>query len=201
MRKGINLGPGSTGTHLETDHWWFLQWEQRGDFPLRYFVEPVVLTTNYATKQGYDSIHMAGLSGGGWTTTVAPAVDERIVSSFPIAGSVPCAMRNSTGRIPGQKWTGNDDEDYEQSCRPYDDRVVGGDNMPGRRAFSACNYTWWVAFALALAGEELPLRWREKLTPLILLQHVPPRGARADAIPSPDLARIRQLLLLAARPA
>ena len=32
--KGVNLGPGSNATHLETDHWWFLQWEMKGDFPL-----------------------------------------------------------------------------------------------------------------------------------------------------------------------
>jgi hypothetical protein len=82
---------------------------------LRYFIEPVVLTANFAMAQGYEDINMAGLSGGGWSTTFAAGVDKRIRRSFPIAGSVPCAMRNPLGPVPGQSWTGNDDEDYEQS--------------------------------------------------------------------------------------
>eukprot|EP01050_Picozoa_sp_SAG11_P042969 SAG11_NODE_20081_length_453_cov_0.870056_1_plen_51_part_00 len=32
--KGINLGPGTTKTKLNSDHWWFLQWEQKGDAAL-----------------------------------------------------------------------------------------------------------------------------------------------------------------------
>ena len=27
--KGINLGPGSTDTKVNSDHWWFLQWEEK----------------------------------------------------------------------------------------------------------------------------------------------------------------------------
>jgi hypothetical protein len=163
--KGINLGPGSTDTHLNTDHCerdgahavparrpcsvdapptrasagWFLPWEQKGDFPLRYFIEPVVLTANYAEAAGYAEINMAGLSGGGWSTTFAPAVDKRIKRSFPIAGSVPCAMRNPTGKMPNQTWTGSDAEDYEQSCMPPDAPQRGGDDNPGRHAFVSCN--------------------------------------------------------------
>jgi hypothetical protein len=84
---------------------------------------------------------MAGLSGGGWSTTFAPAIEKRIRRSFPIAGSVPCAMRNPLGPIPNQTWTGNDDEDYEQSCMPPDHPVGRGNDKPGRPAFQSCNYT------------------------------------------------------------
>ena len=139
--KGVNLGPGSTDTTLNTNHWWFLPWEQKGDTPLRYFIEPVVLPANYAFSLGYDEINMAGLSGGGWSTTFAPAVDKRIKRSFPIAGSVPCDMRNPTGKMPNQTWTGSDAEDYEQSCMPPDHPAGKGDDNPGRPAFLACNYT------------------------------------------------------------
>mmetsp|Transcript_29982 Transcript_29982/g.89712 ORF Transcript_29982/g.89712 Transcript_29982/m.89712 type:complete len:450 (-) Transcript_29982:193-1542(-) len=135
--KGINLGPGSTATELNTDHWWFLQWEQKGDHPLRYFLEPAYLTVNYAVAQGYEDIYMAGLSGGGWSTTFAAAIDKRIKASFPIAGSTPCAMRNPTGLFPGQVWTGSDREDYEQNCLQPDAKT----SQPGRAAFQACNYT------------------------------------------------------------
>jgi hypothetical protein len=54
--KGINLGPGTTDKELNSDHWWFLQWEEKGDSPLRYFLEPVYLTMNYAKAQGYGDV-------------------------------------------------------------------------------------------------------------------------------------------------
>lgn len=94
---------------------------------------------------------MAGLSGGGWTTTYASAIDTRIRRSFPIAGSVPCAMRNPIGPVPHQNWTGNDDEDYEQSCMPPDHPIgPSRDDKPGRSAYQSCNYTC----AYLLAGLE-----------------------------------------------
>ena len=52
---------------------------------------------------------MAGLSGGGWTTTIASALDPRIVLSFPVAGSVPFAMRDEH---PGDPY--HDLGDFEQ---------------------------------------------------------------------------------------
>ena len=180
--KGINLGPGTTDKLLNSNHWWFLQWEQKGDAALRYFLEPAVLTANYAEANGYEDIYMAGLSGGGWSTTFASAIDKRIDASFPIAGSTPCSMRNPLvrnnasfeqfihqlkrsfyqdrlgtnigktqkemmcfpqGIVNGQNWTGDDDEDFEQSCRPNTGGSASGkgDAQPGRAAFSACNYT------------------------------------------------------------
>ena len=109
--QGINYGlqyddEGSL-TKNETgggavDHWWFLQWENQGDAALRYFLEPAYLTVNYAKAHGYEWVGIAGLSGGGWSTTVAAAIDKRIDASFPIAGSTPCALRNPYGQVPGQ---------------------------------------------------------------------------------------------------
>lgn len=116
--KGVNLGPGCNDTYLASDHEWFRQWEEQGDSPLRYFLEPTYLTVNYAKAAGYDKIYMAGLSGGGWSTTFAAAIDKRIDASFPIAGSLPCDMRNPESWDHPQSWTGDSDEDYEQSCRP-----------------------------------------------------------------------------------
>lgn len=62
------------------------------EHPLRYFIEPVIVVINHLT-QGYDHLYMMGLSGGGWTTTLAAAIDTRIEASYPIAGSVPMALR------------------------------------------------------------------------------------------------------------
>jgi hypothetical protein len=76
-----------------TSHEWFAQWEAKGDYTIRYFIEPVVLSINYAVTLGYETILMMGKSGGGWTTTIAAAVDPRISVSFPIAGSVPLDIK------------------------------------------------------------------------------------------------------------
>ena len=48
-----------------------------------------------------------GLSGGGWTTTMAAALAPRIELSLPVAGSIPCSFPHTS-------------IDYEQFCeRPY----------------------------------------------------------------------------------
>jgi hypothetical protein len=73
-----------THTHAHTPH-----------HPEQFFLEPVWLSVNYAKSLGYQRIIMGGLSGGGWTTTVAAAIDPRIGLSFPVAGSVPCDFRHT----------------------------------------------------------------------------------------------------------
>ena len=57
----------------------------------RFFLEPVVQGINYflsTTPQASD-VSMVGLSGGGWTTHMASAVDARIKHSYPVAGAYP----------------------------------------------------------------------------------------------------------------
>ena len=44
---------------------------------------------------------MAGLSGGGWTTTLYAAIDPSIRYSFPVAGTIPLYLR--TGDRSGTK--------------------------------------------------------------------------------------------------
>ena len=57
----------------------------------RFFLEPVVQGINYFqhTTPAATDVSMFGLSGGGWTTHMAPAVDSRIKQSFPVAGAYP----------------------------------------------------------------------------------------------------------------
>jgi hypothetical protein len=60
----------------------------------RLFLEPVIVGIN--TLESYfhvKTIRMIGLSGGGWTTTVAAAIDPRITVSISAAGSYPLAFR------------------------------------------------------------------------------------------------------------
>lgn len=72
---------------------------------LRPFLEPVALSLNYAESKGFATALMAGLSGGGWTTTVYAALDPRITTSIPIAGSLPSGLpigsRDSEQDLPG----------------------------------------------------------------------------------------------------
>jgi hypothetical protein len=68
-----------------------------GSSPLKFFIEPVVVALNFlGSSQSlvrYTDFNMIGLSGGGWTTTLAAAVDPRIKLSFPVAGTVPMFLR------------------------------------------------------------------------------------------------------------
>ncbi len=108
---GLNNQPTIQITHIgklkltSHDHMKFL-FPQDGH-PVKYFIEPVVIALNYIeTKYNYTSIAMAGLSGGGWTTTLSAAVDTRIKKSFPVAGSYPIYLRSNSP---------NDWGDYEQT--------------------------------------------------------------------------------------
>jgi hypothetical protein len=62
---------------------------------MRFFLEPVVQTVNelVAEEPASRGLLMIGLSGGGWTTHLAAAVDVRIDTSIPVAGSLPLYAR------------------------------------------------------------------------------------------------------------
>ncbi len=61
--------------------------------PIRYFIEPVIAAVNLGVERGFQDIFMTGLSGGGWTTTLAAALDPRILASYPVAGTIPIGLR------------------------------------------------------------------------------------------------------------
>ena len=64
---------------------------------IKFFVEPIIVTINYLEEQyTFDSYHMIGISGGGWTTTLVAALDDRINESFSVAGSYPIFLRNDS---------------------------------------------------------------------------------------------------------
>jgi hypothetical protein len=60
--------------------------------PLKFFLEQVAVSLN-EPKPRYKEVHMAGLSGGGWTTTLYAAIDPSIRFSFPVAGTIPLYLR------------------------------------------------------------------------------------------------------------
>ena len=61
---------------------------------LSFFLTPVVLGIDYALDiNNYSVVSMVGLSGGGWTTVLSAALDDRIDMAFPVAGSLPLGLR------------------------------------------------------------------------------------------------------------
>ncbi|MFU0504107.1 hypothetical protein [Pseudaminobacter sp. NGMCC 1.201702] len=71
-------------------HNWLGTFETDNFSSLRWFVEPAVLSLNWATSRtGYDQIIAAGRSGGGWTAGLLGALDPRIDATLVFMGSMP----------------------------------------------------------------------------------------------------------------
>ncbi len=100
---------------------------------LKFFLEPVAISLN-ALKPRYKEIHMAGLSGGGWTTTLYAAIDPAIRTSYPVAGSIPLYLRigGSVGDLEQYL-----DEFYRFAG--YPDLYVLGAMGPGRKQVQILN--------------------------------------------------------------
>lgn len=100
---------------------------------LKFFLEPVAISLN-ALKPRYKEIHMAGLSGGGWTTTLYAAIDPAIRTSYPVAGSIPLYLRigGSVGDLEQYL-----DEFYQLAG--YPDLYVLGSSGPGRKQVQILN--------------------------------------------------------------
>tara|TARA_Y100001960_G_C14704307_1_gene843495 strand:+ start:549 stop:1658 length:1110 start_codon:yes stop_codon:yes gene_type:complete len=63
--------------------------------PIKFFVEPVIVALNYLEKHhNFDAYYMIGISGGGWSTTLVSAIDDRVNQSYSIAGSYPIFLRS-----------------------------------------------------------------------------------------------------------
>ena len=63
--------------------------------PVKFFVEPIIVSLNYIEQNfDYDDYYMFGISGGGWTTTLTSALDDRISKNYSIAGSFPLYMKS-----------------------------------------------------------------------------------------------------------
>ena len=62
--------------------------------PMKLFVDPIQINLNFLDKEyDFKQYSMIGLSGGGWTTVVYSAIDERISNSFSVGGSMPFYLR------------------------------------------------------------------------------------------------------------
>lgn len=122
------FGPLKLQVH---DHLKFL------DAPVRFFVEPITAALNHLDENhDYKSVHMVGVSGGGWTTTLYAAIDPRITKSYPVAGSYPIYLRSNSLKDWG---------DYEQTLPDllgianYLELYVLGSYGQGRRQLQIIN--------------------------------------------------------------
>lgn len=113
--------------------------------PLIYFLDPVRRSLNYVIQQyGYTQINMAGLSGGGWTTTLYAALDTRVKTSVPIAGSEPFYMRGqSDAEQEDNVLAGNDFFNFSsgggQVVTGYKDLYLLGSFPAGRKQVQVLN--------------------------------------------------------------
>ncbi len=78
--------------------------------PISLFVEPIIVGLNYLDEEyEYDSYYMVGISGGGWTTVLVSSIDDRILQSYSVAGSLPMYLRTISGNLG----------DYEQTIPDF----------------------------------------------------------------------------------
>lgn len=64
------------------------------DHPIRFYVEPVIVTLNHAVRTGrFRSFDIIGFSAGGWTAGLAAALDPRLRYAYSVAGGYPLYLR------------------------------------------------------------------------------------------------------------
>ena len=112
--KGMNNEPiidlEQFGTVKLNSHNHFKLIESDQLHPIKFFIEPVIITLNQIEHDfSFNSIKMIGLSGGGWTTVIVSAIDPRINQSYSIAGSFPMWLRSSSQNFG----------DYEQNLPDF----------------------------------------------------------------------------------
>lgn len=131
----VTIDPRSVGGHNQM----FSTLAEQGGSPLRFFIEPVIVGINYFVDLHDDcqDISMCGLSGGGWTTHLAAAIDARISLSIPVAGAYPLFLRP---HYPGS--TGDTEQIlpalYEDRASWLDLYILAGDRS-GRRQIQLLN--------------------------------------------------------------
>ena len=82
--------------------------------PLKLYLHPITVGLNYAlATYGYERVSMTGISGGGWTTTVYAALDTRVLSSYPVAGTLPAFLFEIYPNARPQKNTDAQPRGYE----------------------------------------------------------------------------------------
>ena len=139
----FNMPSGST-LNLTSHNQIVSNLEGQGGSAIRFFLEPVVQGINKFVQNNpsYTDISMFGLSGGGWTTTLAPAIDTRIKLAIPVAGSLPLPIRDAYAAAQGSAY--NDDAEQDLSAMyvnhaSYEDLYILGGYGAGRKEIQLNN--------------------------------------------------------------
>ena len=83
-----------------TDHKQLTFLESSNFSPIKFFVEPIGVSLNYLDNNvDFNSYHMLGMSGGGWTIVLFSAIDDRTSQNYSVAGSFPMFMRSDSKNI------------------------------------------------------------------------------------------------------
>lgn len=114
---------------------------QTAGSPMKFFLESTAIGLNEVKNRSradhfpkYRAFHMAGLSGGGWTTTIYAAIDPTIRCSFPVAGTIPLYLR-TRGSV-------GDREQFDTafySLAGYPDLYILGSQGQGRKQVQILN--------------------------------------------------------------
>lgn len=85
--------------------------------PLKVFLDQYAVSLNRVESESdYSMVSMTGISGGGWATSLYPAMDERVDRVYPVSGSYPLYINGQNTAPYGYGG------DYEQG------RNFGGNN-------------------------------------------------------------------------
>jgi hypothetical protein len=96
---------------------------------LRYFLEPAMGSLQWALRhRSYLRIGMAGLSGGGWATTVLAALEPSVQVSYAVSGSVPMKYRATPREGDWEQYTSD-----LLDVADYSDLYLMGTAEQGRR--------------------------------------------------------------------
>lgn len=101
---------------------------------LRCLLTMPVLALNYAQALGLTNNAAAGLSGGGWSTTLIAALDTRVQKSFAVAGSQPVYMRPANNALGDseQVWP-----DFYRGCGYLDLYLMGAHNRHAEQIYNS----------------------------------------------------------------
>lgn len=197
-----NRQPNTTASVLQTarhglidmnlDHEAFSFLETPEYSPIRLFVEPLVVAVSQGLADGYDTVAAVGFSGGGWSITVAAAIDPRIRASYPVAGSLPMYLLALPPNKPGD-WEQVHADIYRIAS--YLDLYVLGAEGAGRRQvqilnqYDSCCFRGVGARGYAPAVAEAAARLGGRYELMILPEHDHRIAPEAFDIILSDLAR------------
>lgn len=84
-----------------TSHEDFAAYETNEFSGLVFFLEPLARILNQVERDHHPaSIGLIGFSGGAWATTVYAAIDPRVTTSYPVAGTWPFFLRGLPAHSP-----------------------------------------------------------------------------------------------------